>query len=228
MDLSHFKRHKLVGNDGKGGRKNNSNGRNGKDLHISVPTGTIVWELKAVQKDLDVDMKETRQKVGLPNQYQATKSRFLGDLHQEGDMLLVAKGGRGGRGNGKNKMIKDIESGKEGEETLILLELKSIADIGLVGYPNAGKSTTLATFTRGLTKIAPYPFTTLQPKVGKVKFIDEFSMTMADIPGLIEGASKNKGLGHEFLRHIERTKVLMFIIDINTEIGLEKEYKVLE
>lgn len=119
----------------------------------------------------------------------------------------MAKGGKGGRGNGKNIGIREVLPGEKGVERRLLIELKTIADIGLVGFPNAGKSTLLAAVSRALPKIADYPFTTLNPMVGRVKFIDNFEITIADIPGLIEEAHKNKGLGLEFLRHIERCKV---------------------
>lgn len=131
------------------------------------------------------------------------------------------RGGRGGKGNMHDNMIKERLPGAEGEEKLVLFELKIIADIGFVGMPNAGKSTLLAALTRCKPKIAPYAFTTLSPNLGmlcstgKLRFIDDKSVTLADIPGLIEDSSKNKGLGFEFLRHIEKTKSICYVIDMS-------------
>jgi len=119
------------------------------------------------------------------------------------------RGGAGGKGNGKFRYIDVIDKGLPGQIKDIFLELKSIADAGLVGYPNVGKSTFLSTISRAMPKIANYPFTTLNPLVGKVKFVYQYEYTVADIPGIIEDAHKNKGLGLDFLRHIERTKVLI-------------------
>jgi len=226
-DFAFMKKPEMHGNDGKNGRRSKQNGKEGSPIYYPVPVGTLVWELKTVDKRLD---RETRQKMSAESRdlrYKAVKKRLLADLDVAGKSVLVAQGGKGGRGNGYHRGMMYAEKGKSGEEVNIMLELKCLADIGLVGYPNAGKSTVLATLTRAFPKIASYPFTTLQPLVGKIEFIDEFEMTMADIPGLIEGSHENKGLGHDFLRHIERTKLLMFVMDI-TEKDLVYEFNTLK
>ena len=125
----------------------------------------------------------------------------------------MARGGEGGLGNFRNKQLQILEQGKEGEKKEYELRLKVIADIGFIGYPNAGKSTLLCALTRAFPKIAHYPFTTLRPYIGQVKFVDETKLVIADLPGIIEGAHENKGLGHEFLQHAERTKVLLYLVD---------------
>jgi GTP-binding protein len=183
----HFKAERAT--HGKGANKH---GKAGADLVISVPVGTIA-------KDGDT-------------------GEVLLDFEQPGQTALVAKGGRGGRGNARfsssrNQAPRHWESGEYGEERTLELELKLIADVGLVGLPNAGKSTLLSRLSDANPKIADYPFTTLKPNLGIVRYRDFDSFVMADIPGLIEGAHSGKGLGHEFLRHIERTKVLLFLID---------------
>lgn len=145
------------------------------------------------------------------------------DLDEVGKEYVVAKGGQGGQGNKKHRsLLLGNHKGKNGEAKTLFMELKSIADVGLVGFPNVGKSTFLSAVSRSLPKIANYPFTTLTPSVGKIKFIDNFMYSLADIPGIIEKSHQNKGLGLEFLRHIERTDVLLFVLDCQSEIPLEK------
>lgn len=187
------------------GKGSNKHGKNGKPLYIQVPLGTVVR---------DVDTEE-----------------FLGDIVDQGQQLLVAKGGRGGRGNARfknstNQAPREWEPGEYGEEKTLALELKLIADVGLVGFPNAGKSTLISRISAARPKIADYPFTTLQPNLGIVKYKDRGAFVVADIPGIIEGAHHGKGLGHEFLRHIERTKVLLVLIDCSVE-NIEEQYAVL-
>jgi GTP-binding protein len=174
------------------GQGKNRHGAAGADLHVPVPGGTVV--------------------------YDAETGELLGDLTEPGQELIVARGGRGGRGNARfasstNQAPRIAEHGEDGEERWLRLELKLLADVGVVGVPNAGKSTLLAAVTAARPKIAPYPFTTLQPNLGVVVLDDQTEFVLADIPGLIEGASEGKGLGHEFLRHIERTRVLIHLLD---------------
>ena len=181
--------------NGPGGRGAGQHGRNADDIAVKVPVGTIV-------KDTATD-------------------EIVGDLDAPGVRVLVAQGGRGGRGNARfatstNRVPRYAEPGTEGEEKTLFLELKTIADGGLVGYPNAGKSTLLGAVSAARPKVAPYPFTTLHPVVGVIEFDypDYSRLTLADIPGLIDGAHENVGLGHSFLKHIERTKVLIYVLDM--------------
>ncbi len=177
---------------GKHGQGKRQQGASGGVLRIPVPPGTIVY-------DADTD-------------------ELLGDLAEPDQELIVARGGRGGRGNTRfvsstNQAPRIAEHGAPGEERWLRMELKLLADVGLVGMPNAGKSTFLAAVTAARPKIAPYPFTTLQPNLGMVVLDPQTEFVLADIPGLIEGASEGKGLGHEFLRHVERTRVLIHLLD---------------
>jgi GTP-binding protein len=200
LDLTrqqHFKAER-----GQHGEGSNRTGRAGEDVEIRVPPGTLV-------RDADT-------------------AEFLGELMEEGQRLIVARGGRGGRGNARfatstHQAPRRWEPGEEGEERRIELELKLIADVGLVGQPNAGKSTLLAAISEAHPKIADYPFTTLTPNLGVVALPDFRSFVVADIPGIIEGAHEGRGLGLQFLRHIERTRTLAFLIPANTE-NLQEEY----
>mgnify|MGYP002387929907 CR=1 FL=1 len=178
--------------DGKGGGSQNRYGKGADDLFIQVPPGTLVYDSKT--------------------------GDLLGDLVSPGQRLLVCKGGRGGRGNTHfkssiNQVPRTAEIGEPGEEKRLRLELKLIADIGIVGVPNAGKSTLLSVLTNAKPKIAPYPFTTLEPNLGVAMVDAETSVVLADIPGLIEGASQGAGLGIDFLRHVSRTRVLIHLLD---------------
>jgi len=174
---------------GSNGKGNDLNGKKGRDCMIKVPAGTIVKEVT---------------KLGRKN---------LVGILDENQELLLAAGGYGGRGNKEAPTLKEAEKGKLGVQRLFELQLKLIADIGLVGYPNAGKTSLLAALTRATPKIASYPFTTIRPYVGMIDFVDGFRVSLADMPGLIEGAHQNKGLGHDFLKHIQRTKGLLYVLD---------------
>jgi len=178
------------------GGSQNLYGKSGEDVRVLVPLGTIV-------RDFDTD-------------------EFIYDFTIDGEEIMVAKGGRGGRGNRAmmskfNLNPEYAEYGKEGETKILKMTLKVMADVGLVGLPNAGKSTLLSVVSRATPEIADYPFTTLKPHLGIVKTGDYSSFVMADIPGIIEGASAGKGLGIQFLQHIERTRVLAILIDCNEE-----------
>lgn len=177
---------------GQHGQGSNKHGRSGEDLIVAVPPGTIV-------RDADT-------------------GELLGDLTQHGQELVVASGGRGGRGNARFANSREqapafAEKGEPGEERWLQLELKLLADVGLVGRPNAGKSSLLARISAAKPKVAAYPFTTVTPNLGVARAADGRSFVVADIPGLIEGASAGVGLGHDFLRHVERTKVLVHVLD---------------
>lgn len=179
---------------GEKGGNNQSTGRGGQSKRVFVPRGTIV---RLEQKD----------------------GPILGEILGDGEELLVAKGGVGGKGNihfktSSNQAPKECTPGTEGEQRVLWLELKIIADLGLVGYPNAGKSTLLTHTTHAHPKIASYPFTTLNPIIGTLVYPDYRRIRIADIPGLIDGAHDGVGLGHEFLRHIERTRLLIYVLDM--------------
>lgn len=200
-NLYQLKRAHFNGNSGQHGMGKCRHGKHGKDVRHSVPIGTEIYKI------VKSNPTDTRKKVEKEHRV------LIADLNREGKEILVAAGGNGGRGNYNHRDVKELERGNDGEYVELELVLKTLADVGLVGFPNAGKSTFLASVTRAFPKIAPYPFTTLRPFVGKCKFVDGKHLDIADLPGLIEDAHKNKGLGHEFLKHIERTKVLLYIID---------------
>ena len=188
--LRHTRRY--IAADGRGGGPNNMSGKAAGHLAIEVPPGTVVFD--------------------------AATGAQLGDLTASGERLVVCRGGRGGRGNqhfatSRNQAPRTAEKGEPGEEKRLRLELKLIADIGIIGVPNAGKSTLLAALTNAQPKIAPYPFTTLEPNLGVARVDNDAAVVLADIPGLIEGASQGAGLGHDFLRHIQRTRVLIHLLD---------------
>lgn len=185
--------------DGAHGKGKGKSGKKGQDLIIKIPPGTVARNRKTKE--------------------------LIADFIESGQRILVVKGGKRGRGNASLSSSQDpaprfAETGQPGEEKKLELELKLIADVGLVGYPNSGKSTLLASLTRARPKIDSYPFTTLSPNLGVVSSEDK-GFVLADIPGLIEGAHKGKGLGHDFLRHIERTKILIHIVDLEGYEGKE-------
>jgi GTP-binding protein len=196
--LSEFRHKKqFKAQDGTRGKGKNMTGASGDDLVIKVPPGTLVFD--------------------------ESDGSLMGDLIDQGQQLQVCKGGRGGRGNtrfktSKNKAPRIAEKGEPPEEKKLRLELKLIADIGIIGVPNAGKSTMLSVVSNAKPKIAPYPFTTLQPNLGVAELDNDTQLILADIPGLIEGAHRGEGLGHDFLRHIQRTRVLIHLLD-----GLSEE-----
>ncbi|MGI5891562.1 MAG: GTPase ObgE [Bacillota bacterium] len=188
-----YKRH-YKADRGENGLNKSKHGANAKDTYVRVPLGTVCR---------DVDTNE-----------------LLADIVLDGQQVVVAKGGRGGRGNisfasQQNKAPHIAEKGAPGQERNLVLELKLLADIGLVGLPNAGKSTLISKASAARPKIASYPFTTLQPNLGMVDLGDGNSFVMADLPGLVEGAAQGVGLGHRFLRHVERTKVLIHVVDMS-------------
>jgi GTPase len=199
-----YKRH-YIAERGENGRGKDQEGKSGKDVIVRVPSGTLVRN--------------------------ALNGKTIIDLVNDGDEIIIAQGGKGGRGNGEfatatNQAPRFAEPGTPGEERELILELKLLADVGLVGYPNAGKSTFISVISAAKPKIADYPFTTLVPNLGLVRYAEGRSFVVADIPGLIEGAHEGKGLGIQFLKHIERTKVLVFLIESISE-DPKNDYKVL-
>lgn len=199
-----FARHIKAGHGGDGG-SSRSTGSDGEDKYIEVPLGTVVRD------------KETNE--------------VLFEITEHEEKKILAKGGKGGLGNwhfrsSTNQTPRYAQPGMQGEELDIILELKVLADVGLVGFPNAGKSTLLSVLSAAKPKIADYPFTTLKPNLGIVSYRDYKSFVMADIPGIIEGAAEGKGLGHYFLRHIERNSTLLFLIPADAE-DIKKEYDIL-
>lgn len=199
-----FQRHVFAEHGGNGGR-DKCHGTDGKDMYIDVPCGTVV--------------------------YNAETGKYVCDVMHDGQVVMLLKGGRGGLGNfqfrtATNQTPRYAQPGEPMEEMTVILELKLLADVGLVGFPNAGKSTLLSSLSSARPKIANYPFTTLEPSLGIVAYHDHKSFVMADIPGIIEGASEGKGLGLRFLRHIERNSLLLFMVPGDTD-DIKKEYEVL-
>ncbi|MCK5519511.1 MAG: GTPase ObgE [Candidatus Marinimicrobia bacterium] len=193
--------HKIYkASNGQPGTGKNRSGKNGEDITIRVPAGTVIFD---------------------------NKKNIICDMTEEYQLYIAAEGGIGGRGNQHyatsiNQIPRYAQEGRKGIAHKLQLELKILADVGLVGFPNAGKSTLLSVISKARPKIADYPFTTLVPNLGIIKYGDYSSFLMADIPGLIKGAHEGKGLGDQFLRHIERTRVLLYLIDVNDEDPVEQ------
>jgi GTP-binding protein len=206
--LINFRYHPLSdAQPGQHGMGSNCTGGAGNDLELAVPIGTLVYEKS-------VDPADPEHPV----------YNLVADLSAEGQRVLVAKGGRGGMGNARfatatNRAPRKVQPGEPGEIKDLRLELKLLADVGLVGFPNAGKSTMIARISAARPKIADYPFTTLVPNLGVVRISEDRSFVVADVPGLIEGAHRGQGLGHQFLRHLERTKVLVHLVDMSGSTG---------
>jgi GTP-binding protein len=203
-DVSYNK--KYIAKNGGDGKGKNMHGKNGQNICIDVPLGTIIKDIKS---DIIID-----------------------ELKEHNKKIVIAKGGNGGFGNARfktqnNPAPRRANDGQDGEEKFLELELKVLADIGLVGFPNAGKSTFISKISNAKPRIADYPFTTLVPNLGIVKYKEYQSFVVADIPGIIKGASKGKGLGITFLKHIERTKVLVYMIDVCSE-DINNEFNVLK
>ena len=199
-----YDRHIFAEHGGDGGRDKRS-GADGKDIYIDVPCGTVV--------------------------YNAETGKYICDVTEDGQEVLLLKGGRGGLGNfqfrtATNQAPRYAQPGEPMQELTIILELKLLADVGLVGFPNAGKSTLVSAISSARPKIANYPFTTLEPSLGIVEYRDHKSFVMADIPGIIEGASEGQGLGLRFLRHIERNSLLLFMVPGDTD-DIKREYDIL-
>ena len=199
-----YDRHVFAGHGGNGS-KSRSSGKDGEDKYIDVPCGTVV--------------------------YNAETGEYLCDVTEDGQVVMLLKGGRGGLGNwnfrtATNQAPRYAQPGEPMRELTVIMELKLLADVGLVGFPNAGKSTLLSAVSSARPKIANYPFTTLEPSLGIVSYRDNQSFVMADIPGIIEGASEGRGLGLRFLRHIERNSLLLFMVPGDTD-DIRKEYEIL-
>ena len=199
-----FQRHIYAEHGGNGGR-DKCHGTNGKDIYIDVPCGTVV--------------------------YNAETGKYVCDVMEDGQEIVLLKGGRGGLGNyqfrtSTNQAPRYAQPGEPMQEMTVIMELKLLADVGLVGLPNAGKSTLLSSLSSAKPKIANYPFTTLEPSLGIVAYRDHQSFVMADIPGIIEGAAEGKGLGLRFIRHIERNSLLLFMVPGDTD-DIKKEYELL-
>ena len=199
-----YDRHIRAGHGGNGGR-DKCHGTDGKDVYIDVPCGTVA--------------------------YNAETGKYICDVARDGQVVMLLKGGRGGLGNyqfrtATNQAPRFAQPGEPMQEMTVILELKLLADVGLVGFPNAGKSTLLSALSSARPKIANYPFTTLEPSLGIVEYRDRQSFVMADIPGIIEGAHEGRGLGTRFLRHIERNSVLLFMVPADAD-DIRREYEIL-
>ncbi|MDC0287087.1 GTPase ObgE, partial [Akkermansiaceae bacterium] len=200
---------KLIAENGAQGQTYKRHGKNGKTAIGRVPPGTVIYRSPAITVTDAVAMERSEDGIDL---------QPVIDLTEHGQEIVLLEGGKGGRGNfhfrtATNQVPQEREMGTDGSEGIYYLELRRIADAGLVGFPNAGKSTLLGKLSAKKPKVASYPFTTLTPQIGVVPLGGHVRCTVADIPGLIEGAHENRGLGHEFLRHITRCRVLLFVVD---------------
>ena len=237
--IAQFYQPRLIAKKGEHGQGKDKHGRAGKDLVVKVPCGTVIWQLpnedtipEAVEPKgewesaanagmaLAIDL-EADPETDIPAASVAVgqEAKLIADLTEHGEQFTLCQGGRGGKGNkhyanSVRQAPRIAQPGEPGEEGRYLFELRIMADVGLVGYPNAGKSTLLTAISSARPKIAPYPFTTLHPQIGVLEFADWSRLTVCDIPGLIEGAHANVGLGHAFLRHIRRCAMLVIILDM--------------
>lgn len=210
----------LRADSGNPGKSKRINGNSGTDVEIRVPRGVTVREMIPPEPKRKSEERKSEDVVGDSSISAALAQegprwrigRVIAELDRESESVIVALGGRGGKGNNMATPY-DSKPGLPGQELWIELEMKMIADVGLIGMPNAGKSSLLGSVSRACPKIAPYPFTTVAPYIGRVEFKDSTNMTIADVPGLVENAHLGEGLGHEFLRHLERTKFLLFVLD---------------
>ena len=242
--IAQYYQPRLIAEEGQGGLGKGMDGHAGKDLVVKVPCGTLVWRSSdpagstmpappaplplgsarrplfrssASARAVEIDLAKP-EKNALPAGPRP-QGELAADLTRHGERFILCKGGRGGLGNrnfatAARQAPRFAQPGEAGEEGDFLLELRIIAEVGLVGYPNAGKSTLLTAISHARPKVAPYPFTTLHPQIGIVEYPDFHRLTVCDVPGLIEGAHLNVGLGHEFLRHIERCRVLVVLLDM--------------
>ncbi|MBL66923.1 MAG: GTPase ObgE [Verrucomicrobiales bacterium] len=234
--VAQFYQPRLIAKKGEHGQGKDKHGRAGKDLVVKVPCGTVIWRLpdettvaalepkgewqtaagagQALAIDLETEPETSPAALAI-----GQEAELVADLTEHGKQFTLCQGGRGGKGNkhyanSVRQTPRIAQPGEPGEEGRYLFELRIMADVGLVGYPNAGKSTLLTAISSARPKIAPYPFTTLHPQIGVVEFPDWSRLTVCDIPGLIEGAHANVGLGHAFLRHIRRCAMLVIILDM--------------
>jgi GTPase len=242
--IAQYYQPRLIAEEGKPGMGKGMDGHAGKDLLIKVPCGTLVWQLSGSTRDepdedddgnllpVAASMRPRIRHAGsaraveidlaqesAPSPGTRPKGDLVTDLTAHGQQFIICKGGRGGLGNrnfatARRQAPRFAQPGEPGDEGEFLFELRIMAEVGLVGYPNAGKSTLLTAISRARPKVAPYPFTTLHPQIGIVEYPDYHRLTVCDVPGLIKGAHENVGLGHAFLRHIERCKVLVILLDM--------------
>lgn len=235
-DFSHLNSFHIKGRDGKNGSSQGKTGRKGEDVEIPVPLGTAIYRAGPSRKERQLmseleEVEEGNEPIGFIEDREA---RLIHDLERSNDKFTIAQGGFPGRGNilQATKRFEDREdddtaakarAGGEGTSISVELRLKTIADACLVGYPNAGKSSLLGAVSSSRPKVAPYPFTTLHPHIGYIEFSDARKISLADLPGLVDGASQNRGMGYQFLQHVERCKVLVYVIDGAPETYERKE-----